>query len=229
MKFNRINDQVPVKSQRLVIAPMSERELAGAVESERDQTLKTKLSEMRRDVADHPDQALWYTGWRISLKQSGQAVGVIAFQGMQQDRTVSLGFDIDPQYRGNGYAAEAIDQMVKWAFQRENVYFIHVLIDADNAACNHLLQQQKFYRVQSPMTGQNLWELERPASIWTLIFLLVGFTFGLMFGSAFFGSQALGLIIVTCAGITLGAVLDSKDRAARKRAHEPEKIDPLNE
>lgn len=228
MKLNRINDQVPVKSQRLIIAPMNEKELALAVDSETDQTLKVKLSEMRRGVADHPDQALWYTGWRISLKQSGQAVGIIAFQGMQQDRTVSLSFDIDPQHRGNGYAVEAIREMVKWAFQRENVYFIHVLIDADNAACNHLLQQQKFYRVQSPVTGQNLWELERSASTWTLIFLLVGLTFGLMFGSAFFGSQMLGLIIIMSAGVTLGAVMDSRDRAARKREHEPERIDQLN-
>ena len=59
----------------------------------------------------------------------------------------------------------------------------------------------------------------------TLGQLLLALAIGLALGSSFFGSQALGMTIGMAAGIALGATMDSQDRAARKREHEPRKLD----
>jgi RimJ/RimL family protein N-acetyltransferase len=224
LKRYRIADQTPLKSKRLILTPMNEKELTARMDLETDALIKGKLAEMVHGTAENPDQALWHTGWLISLALSGESVGLIALHGMPEDRMVKLAYEIDDAHRGNGYAAEAVKALAKWAFTQEGVYFIQVLTDDSDTASNHIQQGLKFYRVESPFEGKALWELERPASMWLAFYLCVGLAVGFVFGSSFFGSQILGLIVVTSAGITLGAVLDAKDRAARKREHPPEKI-----
>ncbi|NLI55221.1 MAG: GNAT family N-acetyltransferase [Clostridiales bacterium] len=225
MKHYRIEDQTPLKAKRLVLTPLSARELSALIEREADERLKGSYGEMHRDVTEHPDQALWYTGWRISLRQSGEPVGLLSFHGMAADRTVNLTCDIAAAHRGSGYAEEATKAICGWAFSQENVYFIRALADGDNAASNHILEKMKFYRIESPLEGKALWELERPASSWIAVYMSIGLALGLAFGTGFFGNMALGMAVGLGAGVALGAAMDSQDRAARKREHEPKKLD----
>lgn len=226
MRHYRINDQTPLKTKRLLLSPMNPREIAAYEELEKDPLLRAALAEMRRGASEYPDQALWHTGWRISVRSSGETAGLVAFHGVPADRTVEVGFDILPAYRGSGYAQEAVEAICKWAFSHENVYFICAMADLNNTASNHILKNMGFYRIESPVEGQERWELERPASGWLAVYLSIGLAIGLALGQSFFGSMILGMVIGMSAGLALGAGMDSQDRAARKRDHESVKLDP---
>jgi len=225
MRHFRISDQNPIKTKRLLLTPLTASELAVLEAQEQNELLRGAIAEMRRNVAAFPAQALWHTGWRISRRQDGEAVGLLGFHGVQQQATVELGYDIFSQHRGNGYCAEAVRALCDWAFGCEGVYFISALVDEANGASNHVLDKLKFYRVESPVDGLNGWELERPASAWISVYISFGLALGLMFGQMLFDNMAIGLAIGIGTGLSLGSALDAQDRAARKRENPPKKLE----
>lgn len=225
MRHYRINDQNPIKTKRLILTPLTAKAIAALEPEEPNELLRGALAQMRKNVAEHHDLALWHTGWQITLKKSGEAVGLLGFHGTASDQTVELGYEIRQQHRGNGYCEEAVKALCDWAFGCEGVYFISVLAGEDNAPSNHILEKLKFYRVESPVAGMNAWEMERPASAWISVYLCIGLAIGLSFGQSLFQNMAIGLAIGVGAGIALGAGLDAQDRAARKREHPPKKLD----
>ena len=229
MKRYRICDQSPVKSKRLLLTPLNATELATEEARETDDLMRGAISEMRRNVEENPEEALWYTAWRVSLKKGGEAIGLVGFHGMPVNKTLELGFNIFPEYRGNGYAQEAIQALCNWSYGSTEAYFVGTLADEKNDAANHVLAKLKFYRVESPVDGMIAWELERPASAWISIYLCIGLALGLSLGTSFFGNQLTGLIIGIAAGIALGASLDSQDRAARKRENPPKKLESASD
>ena len=229
MKRYRICDQKPVKSKRLVLTPLDATELAAEEARETDELLRGALAEMRRNVEENPEEALWYTGWRVSLKKSGVAVGLVGFHGTPANKTLELGFNIFPEHRGNDYGQEAIEALCNWSYGSTEAYFIGTLADENNQATNHVLEKLKFYRVESPVDGMIAWELERPASSWLSFYLCIGLALGLSFGTAFFGNQLTGMVIGMAAGLALGASMDSQDRAARKRDNPPKKLESASD
>ncbi|MDD4311395.1 MAG: GNAT family N-acetyltransferase [Eubacteriales bacterium] len=226
MKRYRIIDQKQIKTKQLLLTPLNADELAQEEARESDELLRGGIVEMRRNVLEHPEDALWYTGWRISLKKDGTNVGLLGFHGLPTNKTVELGLNIYPDSRGYGYGQEAIEALCNWAFGSTEGYFISVLADEKNEALNCVLKKLKFYRVESPVEGAFAWELERPASAWISFYLCIGLCLGLALGSSFFGSQLTGLTIGLAAGLALGATMDAQDRAARKRENPPVRIDP---
>ena len=229
MKRYRIIDQKQIKTKQLLLTPLNADELAQEEAQENDELLRGGILEMRRNVLEHPEDALWYTGWRISLKKEGTNVGLLGFHGRPVNKTVELGLNIYPDYRGHGYGQEAIEALCNWAFGSAEGYFVSVLADEKNETLNRVLEKLKFYRVESPVEGAFAWELERPASAWISFYLAIGLCLGLTFGSSFFGSQLTGLSIGLAAGLALGTTMDAQDRAARKRENPPAKIDAKTE
>lgn len=204
---------------------MNEAELAERAEHAENELLRNAYLEMCRCVVAYYDQALWYTSWRMTLRESNETLGFLGFHGATQDKTVELGYDVPEANRSNGYATEATKALCNWAFMQENTYFVRAMTSAENRASQNILRELKFYRIESPMGGRSDWELERPASAWMAIYLCIGLGAGFTLGSSFYGSQTLGMIIGLGAGLALGASLDAKDRVARKREQEPTKLD----
>ncbi len=229
MRHFRISDQNPIKTKRLLLTPLNAKQLAALEAEEKDELLRGALGEMRKNVTDYYDLALWHTGWQISLRNGGQVVGLLGFHGVAVNQTVELGYEIREEFRGNGYGEEACKALCDWAFGCEGVYFISALAAEDNTASNHILEKLKFYRVQSPVSGMNAWEMERPASAWMSIYMCFGLAIGLTFGQTLFQNMAIGLAIGIGAGLALGSGLDAQDRAARKRENAPKKLDAPEE
>ncbi|MEN6635918.1 MAG: GNAT family N-acetyltransferase [Clostridiaceae bacterium] len=225
MKRYRISDQNPIKTKRLLLTPLNAKELEAEEARETDDLLRGALVEMRNNVLSDPENALWYTGWRVSLKKEGTPVGVLGFHGAPVNKTVELGFNIYPSQRGNGYGQEAIEALCNWSYGSSEGYFVSSLVDEKNDAANHVLEKLKFYRVESPVDGAIAWEQERPASAWISIYLCIGLALGMSLGSSFFGNQLTGLTIGLAAGVALGASMDAQDRAARKRENPTKKLD----
>lgn len=224
MRHYRLNDQTPLKTKRLLLSPMSEAELTERISALENDLLRSAYLEMRRCVVAFPDQALWHTSWRMTLRETKQTIGFLGFHGTPADKTVELGYDVAEEYRGNGFAAEATKALSDWAFLQEGVYFIRAMTGEKNEDSNRILEKLRFYRIESPIEGKAYWELERPASAWMPIYMCIGLGAGLALGSTFYGSQTLGMIIGLGAGLALGASLDTKDRVARKREAEPKKL-----
>ena len=225
MRHFRISDQNPIKTKRLLLTPLNAKQLAALEAEETDELLRGVLGEMRKNVTDYHDLALWHTGWQISLRTGGQVVGLLGFHGVAVNQTVEIGYEIREAFRGNGYGEEAIKALCNWAFGCEGVYFISALAAEDNATSNRILEKLEFYRVESPVSGMNAWELERPASAFQSIYMVLGIALGISFGQTMFQNMALGLAVGIGAGLALGSGMDAQDRAARKRKNAPKKLD----
>ena len=225
MRRYKLNEQNPIKTKRLLLTPMNDKELAQRIAEEPNELIRNAYTEMRRCVLAYPDQALWHTYWRMTLRETKQTVGYLGFLGEPKDQTAELGFDVPEEFHGEGYASEATKALCDWAFLRDIVYFVRVMTAQTSTVSNQMLKELEFYRIESPLEGHEYWELERPASAWIAVYLCFGLAIGLALGSSFFGNQALGMSIGMAAGVALGATLDSQDRAARKRVNEPKKLD----
>ena len=91
----------------------------------------------------HPDQWLWYTPWLIVLKD-GTLVGDICFKGLGDNGTVEIGYGINPPHEGQGYATEAVDTMVRWAFGPPGVTRVEAETEPGNAASRRVLAKCGF-------------------------------------------------------------------------------------
>ena len=99
MKHYRLNEQNPIKTKRLLLTPLNEKELAQRIAEEPDELVRSAYNEMRRCVFAYPDQALWHNYWRITLRETKQTVGYFGFLGEPKDQTVELGFDLPEEFR----------------------------------------------------------------------------------------------------------------------------------
>ena len=70
-----------------------------------------------------PELAGWLS-WYLVLRGNGKEpvlVGSGGFKGPPQpDGTVELGYSVLPQYRGRGYATEAVAALLLWAFSHND-------------------------------------------------------------------------------------------------------------
>ncbi len=63
------------------------------------------------------DRFEWFTTWQIILKEPRLDVGGIGFAGFpNDDGKTEVGYGIDMRYHGNGYASEALEGILKWAY-----------------------------------------------------------------------------------------------------------------
>jgi [ribosomal protein S5]-alanine N-acetyltransferase len=74
------------------------------------------LPVVRDRLRAQPSEAPWWN-WLIVDRESGEAVGSVAFGGpVNQEGAVLVGYAIYADYEGRGYATEAVRAMVAWAF-----------------------------------------------------------------------------------------------------------------
>lgn len=109
--------------QRLVGASFS----GGVVPPLMDDALPMMLQALR----DHPSP--WW-GWLCIDRVIGEAVGAIGFAGPPgDDGKVQIGYAIFPRYERNGYATEAANAAVRWAFTQPDVAAVRATIPPWNA------------------------------------------------------------------------------------------------
>ena len=68
MRHYRINDQNPIKTKRLILTPLTAKQLSALEVQEENELLRGALVAMRENVVGDPGFALWYTGWQVSLR-----------------------------------------------------------------------------------------------------------------------------------------------------------------
>jgi len=68
------------------------------------------------------DQELFGWGvWLVFSQTDQQLIGDIGFKGKPVDGVVEVGYGISPDEQNKGYATEAVEALVNWAFQTGKV------------------------------------------------------------------------------------------------------------
>lgn len=133
-----------IKSERLLLAPLSHEEMQAIVLKERDPIMKQAYCEMLEAMRSLPGREEWATNWRICL-QTGQIIGGACFRGeADAEGAVEIGYGIDEPHRGRGYATEAVGALARWALKQPDVCCVWAQTEQENAASQRVLTNNGF-------------------------------------------------------------------------------------
>ncbi len=106
------------------------------------------------------DPSLYGFGvWLVIQKETNEIIGDIGFKGKpDSNNTVEIGYGIKLSAQNNGYATEAVCEIIKWAFSTNKVTKVKAECLIDNYASIRVLQKlnMKRYKIEDNMI---YWEL----------------------------------------------------------------------
>ncbi len=132
-----------IETSRLTIRIASEEEMLGIIDNQTDDILRKAYQEMLQGCLDHPEQWEWYAVWIIECKDGSHA-GDLSFKGRGDDGSVEIGYGIIETHRGQGYATEAVNAVVTWAFQQPGIIRVEAETEPDNQASQRVLEKCGF-------------------------------------------------------------------------------------
>ena len=112
-----------VETERLVLFPYTKENLAlfnndlasfeetyGVVYrgEELDYLLAGFLRKLEREIADDPENYLFFTEFLIVLRENSHVIGSIDFKYVPRDGVTEVGYGMNPSYTGHGYMTEAL-------------------------------------------------------------------------------------------------------------------------
>lgn len=210
--------ELQLKTKRLCISPMTDEELRQLAEETTDQELRQAYEEMLEDSLNNREFRLWYTAWKICLKGNGQIIGTEGFKGPEDTYSVEIGYGIDKDYEGNGYATEAVKALIEWAFTQENVYYIEAEAAADNVGSRKVLEKLSFQPDGMGEEGERF-ILEKTEAMWMPIYMCFGLSIGLSLGNAS-GNMSIGMCLGMAIGLCIGSALDASNKKRRAKIKE---------
>jgi len=207
-----------LKTKRLILVPLDDAALRVRLDTEPDEEMKEALGEMLAGCARHPEARLWYTEWQMRLKTDGTIIGSLDFKGPPDEKgEAEIGYGTDAAYRGSGYTTEAARALIDWAFsQSEGLFYIMAETAPDNAASQRVLEKLKFKPTGKTGGEGPRYELERPATSWAAIFMCLGLSVGVSFGTGL-GNTSIGMCLGLACGLGLGSLLDAEENKKRGR------------
>lgn len=140
-----------IETKRFRIHAASQDEMLRYIEEQTDDHLKAAYQEMLQGCLDHPEQWEWYCIWMIERKD-GAHIGDFSFKGFNMDGIVEIGYGINDEHQGKGYATEAVRAAVKWALQQPGVTRVEAETEPDNKASQRVLEKCGF--ISSGIDGE---------------------------------------------------------------------------
>lgn len=106
--------------------------------------------------------SLWFRLWDITLTDGNKKIGGALFKGgPDKNGEVEIGYGINDEFQGRGYAAEAVKKLVQWALEQKGVLSVKAETEKDNIASQKVLQHIGMYMYAETETDY-LWRY-RPA------------------------------------------------------------------
>lgn len=215
-----------LSSDRIRVCPLTDEEMEALIARTEDEGLRAAYTEMLDGSRADPENRLFCTAWKITSADAPQTViGDLCFKGAPDEyETVEIGYGVEPEYRNQGYATEAVGLLTAWAFAQKGVSFVSAQADAENTASLRVLEKSGFVRddtayVKEHEEGCVLWSLEGPLPPVLAFCMCIGLCLGSAIG-VFAHNLGIGFPIGILGGATLGAILDSRNRDARKKLKE---------
>ena len=132
-----------IENKRIKIYPASREHMEKYIASEKDEELKKAYGEMLEGSLAHPEQWDWYAMWMI-VKTDGTHIGDLCFKGIEAGHNPEIGYGILEEYRGKGFATEAVKLALEWAFRHPEVKAVEAEANPDNAASLRVLMKCGF-------------------------------------------------------------------------------------
>jgi ribosomal-protein-alanine N-acetyltransferase len=145
MEISTMNKANVVKTERLIIYPLSDSEMENLIDIELDMEMKKAYSEMLDGFRQNPEQRIWYAVWNMQLNdETGRSVGDLCFKGLNANGMVEIGYGIKKEYEGQGYMTEAVTAMARWASEQIGVKYVEAEADPENKASQRVLEKAGF-------------------------------------------------------------------------------------
>lgn len=132
-----------IETERLKLYPASKEQMEVFIESQTVDVLKAAYTEMLNGCIEHSEQWDWYAIWMIELK-NGTHIGELCFKGLSPDGVAEIGYGINDEYQGYGYATEAVKAVSEWAFKQPNVTALEAETNEDNISSKRVLDKCGF-------------------------------------------------------------------------------------
>lgn len=130
-------------AKRIKIFPADSQQMEAVIASTKDQELKKAYTEMLEGCLEHPEQWDWYAMWIIET-EDGVHVGDLCFKGLEDGTNPEIGYGINDEFRGKGYATEAVKLALVWAFGHPDVAAVEAETDPDNIVSQKVLAKCGF-------------------------------------------------------------------------------------
>ena len=131
-----------IETDRIRIYSASREQMESIILAEKDDDLKQAYGEMLEGCITHPDRWDWYAMWMIE-KTDGTRVGDLCFKGLDK-KNPEIGYGILDEFQGHGYATEAVNLAIKWAFDQPGIAAVEAETDPDNRASQKVLMKCGF-------------------------------------------------------------------------------------
>jgi len=105
------------------------------------------------------DSPTGYESWMIIKKDTLEIIGDLGFKGLNyEEKNIDLGYGIIKEERRKGYAEEAVNEIIKWAFSNDIIKEITANCLTDNLNSINLLSNFNFrqLRIENDMIYWNL-------------------------------------------------------------------------
>lgn len=155
----------PLESERLLLVPLTlaqmeqqlrdyaglERSLGvppgqGRLPARLRSVVANSITQMERD----PATQIWHTYWVMVCKEDPAIVGGLGFKGTAQgDGEVEIGYGVEEDQRGRGYATEAVIRLAEWAFAQPGIRSILAETANTNADSMRVLQRVGFQVIRA--------------------------------------------------------------------------------
>ncbi len=125
------------------IYPADRQQLEDAIDGAEDPELKKAYKQMLDGCMEHSEKWDWYAMWLIDNKD-GIHVGDLCVKGLEDDNNPEIGYGINHEFQGRGYATEAVRLALKWAFSHSEILAVEAETDPDNIASQKVLEKCGF-------------------------------------------------------------------------------------
>ena len=126
-------NRIELETERLRLYVASRVEMEQLIARQTDEELRKAYQEMLDGYLAHPEQGEWYAIWMVT-RRDGVQVGDLCFKGLNEDGSVEIGYGINDEFQGQGYATEAVIATVDWALRQSGVLRVEAETEPDNTA-----------------------------------------------------------------------------------------------
>lgn len=144
-KTDVLMSNAAILSAHLELAVQTPAEVLASIEamseSDRAQVSPEWLARVKATTGPDP----WIHGFAIVHRDSGAVVGSCGFKGPPgPDASVEIAYGVDPAYRGRGYATEAAQALVEYAFRSGRVGLVRAHTLPQENASTSVLRKCRF-------------------------------------------------------------------------------------
>lgn len=148
---------IELNTERLRLIPLNAESLKLFIDNPKEMELRLSLSESNSFLIPELKQAMetrlskllideenyiWYTNWLIVPKDKNCSVGGIMLKGLPNENgEVVIGYYTLPEYQGNGYMAETVNNMKNWLLNQMGVMYVIADTDKDNIPSHRVLEK----------------------------------------------------------------------------------------